>query len=103
MFDDARVVEVLEIVEIWMSTEVCENERGTSGVNEEQLESELSDDLTVGVLAREFDVVVFEEREREDLRSSGCEGGCDSSRNSCEGDRSSSITSTTLPSGATTS
>ena len=76
---------------------------GTSGVTEEQLDKELSDDWIVGVLARELDVVVLEEREREERRSSGCDCGCDSSGDSSVGVVSSSITSTTLPSGATTS
>lgn len=47
---------------------------GSSGVVEEQLDSELSsEDLTVGVLAREFDVVVFVERDLEERRAS-CAG-----------------------------
>ena len=74
--------------------------RGSSGVVEGQLERELSsEDLTVGVLAREFDVVVFVERDLEERRGSCTGSVC------CEGDGwiSSSMTSTTLPSGATTS
>jgi hypothetical protein len=74
--------------------------RGSSGVVEEQLDSELSsEDLAVGVLAREFDVVVFVERDLEERRGS-CTGPvcC-----GCGGWRSSSMTSTTCPSGATTS
>lgn len=73
---------------------------GGSGVIEGQLERELSsEDLTVGVLAREFVVFVFVERDLEERRGS-CSGSfcC-----GCAGSRSSSMTSTTLPSGATTS
>jgi hypothetical protein len=73
---------------------------GSSGVVEEQLERELSsEDLTIGVLAREFDVVVFVDRDLEERRGS-CSGSV-----CCGVDRwiSSSMTSTTFPSGATTS
>jgi hypothetical protein len=73
---------------------------GSSGVMEGQLERELSSEvLTVGVLAREFVVFVFVERDLEERRSS-CSGSfcC-----GCAGSSSSSMTSTTLPSGATTS
>lgn len=73
---------------------------GSSGVVEGQLESELSsEDLTVGVLAREFDVVVFVERDLEERRGSSTGSAC------CAwgGWISSSMTSTTFPSGATTS
>jgi hypothetical protein len=35
--------EVLD-VDSWVSSTLCEKEIGTSGVNEEQLDSELSDD-----------------------------------------------------------
>jgi hypothetical protein len=73
---------------------------GGSGVVEGQLERELSsEDLTVGVLAREFEVVVFVERDLEERRGSCMGSVC------CEGEgrMSSSMTSTTLPSGATTS
>lgn len=73
---------------------------GSSGVVEEQLERELSsEDLTIGVLAREFDVVVFVDRDLEERRGSCAGSVC------CGVDRwiSSSMTSTTFPSGATTS
>jgi hypothetical protein len=80
-------------VETWVSTKSL----GSSGVVDGQLESELSsEDLTVGVLAREFDVVVFVERDLEEGRGS-CAGSV------CWGWISSSMTSTTCPSGATTS
>jgi hypothetical protein len=49
---------------------------GSSGVVEGQLESELSlEDLTEGVLAREFDDVVFVERDLEERRGSGAGSG----------------------------
>ena len=46
---------------------IRENEIGTSGVSEEQLDNELpEDDLIDGVEARELEVVVLEERDREE-------------------------------------
>ena len=49
---------------------------GSSGVVEGQLESELPlEDLTEGVLAREFDDVVFVERDLEERRGSGAGSG----------------------------
>jgi hypothetical protein len=84
------------VVLVWPSVKSL----GSSGVVEGQLESELSsEDLTVGVLAREFDVVVFVERDLEERRGS-CIGSVSCGRG---GWISSSMTSTTCPSGATTS
>lgn len=55
-------------------TAICEKESGTSGVTEEQLDSELSaEDLIDGVGVRELEVVVFVERDREErLGVCGC-------------------------------
>jgi hypothetical protein len=84
------------VVWVWPSVKSL----GSSGVVEGQLESELSsEDLTVGVLAREFDVVVFVERDLEERRGSCIDSVCCG----CSGWISSSMTSTTCPSGATTS
>jgi len=105
---DLLLVPILRVCERGLNetsvAEVCVSPRekslGSSGVVEGQLESELSsEDLTVGVLAREFDVVVFVERDLEERRGS-CAG---SVACGCEGWLSSSMTSTTFPSGATTS
>lgn len=89
---------------------IWEKDIGSSGVREEQLDRELSEeDLIDGVEARELGVVVvmLEERDREERFGVGVCGCSDSEVGSGSetsgGAISSSITSTTLPSGATTS
>ncbi len=88
----ARLLEDVSLCAVidWISSSA--SSLGGSGVIGGQLESELSsEDLTVGVLAREFVVFVFVERELEERwglwSGSVCCG--------CGGCTSSSITSTT--------